>query len=78
MKLGTRGSPLALTQARLVAGLLAHATGKDMSEFPLESFVTSGDKLKDQKLQDAGGKVSSPRSWTRRCWMAASTGPCIR
>lgn len=56
MKIGTRGSPLAMTQTRHVAGLLARAVGKDMAEFPLESFVTSGDKLKDQRLQDAGGK----------------------
>jgi len=56
MRLGTRGSPLALTQTRLVAGLLARATGKTVADFPLESFVTSGDRLKDQRLQDAGGK----------------------
>src|ERR1700760_1106713 len=56
MKLSTRGSPLALTQARLVAAMLARATGKEPANFPLESFVTSGDKLKDQRLQDAGGK----------------------
>ena len=56
MKIGTRGSPLALTQTRMVAGLLARAAGKSESEFPLQSFITSGDRLKDQKLQDAGGK----------------------
>jgi hydroxymethylbilane synthase len=56
MKIGTRGSLLALTQARLVAGLLGRASGKDAGEFPLEAFVTSGDKLKDQRLQEAGGK----------------------
>ena len=56
MKLGTRGSPLALTQCRLVAQLLARASGLREAQFPLESFVTSGDRLKDQRLQDAGGK----------------------
>ncbi len=56
MKLGTRGSPLALTQCRLVAALLARTSGKNPDDFPLESFVTSGDKLKDQRLQEAGGK----------------------
>ncbi|HWY63383.1 MAG TPA: hydroxymethylbilane synthase [Rhizomicrobium sp.] len=56
MKLGTRGSPLALTQCRLVADLLARASGQNVEDFPLESFITSGDRLKDQKLQDAGGK----------------------
>ena len=56
MRLGTRGSPLALTQCRMVAALLARANGKDATDFPLEAFVTSGDRLKDQRLQDAGGK----------------------
>lgn len=56
MRLGTRGSPLALTQCRMVAALLAAATGKNTADFPLETFVTSGDRLKDQRLQDAGGK----------------------
>jgi hydroxymethylbilane synthase len=56
MKLGTRASPLALTQTRMVAALLAEATGKNTADFPLETFVTSGDQLKDQRLQDAGGK----------------------
>jgi hydroxymethylbilane synthase len=55
-KLGTRGSPLALTQCRLVAELLARASGKKPDDFPLESFITSGDRLKDQRLQEAGGK----------------------
>ena len=56
MKIGTRGSPLALTQTKMVAALLARAIGKAVGDFPLESFVTSGDRLKDQRLQDAGGK----------------------
>ncbi len=56
MKIGTRASPLALTQARMMAALLAAATGKQAEDFPLETFVTSGDRLKDQRLQDAGGK----------------------
>ncbi len=56
IKIGTRGSPLALTQCRMVAGLLARAAGTSEVEFPLQSFVTSGDRLKDQKLQNAGGK----------------------
>ena len=54
LQLGSRGSPLALTQSRMVAAQLAKATGEP--ESPIQSFVTSGDKLKDQKLQDAGGK----------------------
>jgi hydroxymethylbilane synthase len=56
MRIGTRGSPLALTQCRMVAALLAHATGQDESTFVIESFVTSGDRLKEGRLNEAGGK----------------------
>jgi hydroxymethylbilane synthase len=56
MKLGTRASPLALTQCRMVAALLARASNREVADFLLESFVTSGDRLKDRRLQDAGGK----------------------
>ena len=56
IKIGTRGSPLALTQCRMVAGLLARSAGLPETDFPLQSFITSGDRLKDQRLQDAGGK----------------------
>jgi hydroxymethylbilane synthase len=56
IKLGTRGSPLALTQCGMVATLLARAANLSEADFPLQSFVTSGDRLKDQRLQDAGGK----------------------
>ena len=56
IKLGTRGSPLALTQCRLVAGLLARASGMAPSEFSLKSFITSGDRLTNRRLEDAGGK----------------------
>jgi hydroxymethylbilane synthase len=53
LKLGSRGSPLALTQSRLVAAMLAR--GGDMNAFPIESFVTSGDRIQG-RLQEAGGK----------------------
>ena len=56
MKLGSRGSPLAMTQSRFVAGLLARATGEADTAFPIQSFVTSGDRIADRRLQDAGGK----------------------
>ncbi len=52
-RIGTRGSPLALAQAHLVqAGLKAH------SDRPTEivPITTSGDKIQDRALIDAGGK----------------------
>ena len=55
LKIGSRGSPLALAQSRMVAGMLARHTGADPAAFPIESFMTSGDALKG-RLQDQGGK----------------------
>ncbi len=55
LKLGSRGSPLAMTQSsHTVAAQLAKATGEP--ESPIQAFVTSGDRIADRRLQDAGGK----------------------
>jgi hydroxymethylbilane synthase len=55
IKLGSRGSPLALAQSRLVAALLAKSSGADIAEFPIEAFMTSGDRIQG-RLQEQGGK----------------------
>ena len=59
LKIGTRGSPLALYQARLVQSLLAKAGGINPADkeavFPVEIFKTSGDRLKGA-LSEFGGK----------------------
>jgi hydroxymethylbilane synthase len=55
LKLGSRGSPLALAQSRQVADMLARQAGTDASAFPIESFMTSGDRIQG-RLQEAGGK----------------------
>lgn len=59
LKIGTRGSPLALYQARLVQRLLAEQAGIEPAardtHFPICIFVTSGDKLKGA-LAEFGGK----------------------
>jgi hydroxymethylbilane synthase len=55
LKLGSRGSPLALAQSRLVAGMLAENAGVDASAFPIETFMTSGDRIQG-RLQEQGGK----------------------
>ena len=49
MKIGSRGSPLALVQSRLVAGMLG------LGEDAIQTFMTSGDVIQG-RLQDAGGK----------------------
>jgi hydroxymethylbilane synthase len=52
LRLGTRGSPLALVQAREVAALLAERG----VACELVIIRTSGDRLAEQSLADAGGK----------------------
>ena len=54
LKLGSRGSPLAMTQSRHVAEQLARLTGEP--GYTIQSFITSGDRIADRRLQDAGGK----------------------
>jgi hydroxymethylbilane synthase len=53
--IGSRGSPLALAQSRLVAAMLAKSTGNSADAFPIETFMTSGDRIQG-RLQDQGGK----------------------
>jgi hydroxymethylbilane synthase len=55
LRLGSRGSPLALAQSRQVAAMLAEKSGAGADAFPIESFMTSGDRLSG-RLQDQGGK----------------------
>ncbi len=54
IRLGTRGSPLALRQARLVADALSKRW-PDL-EVTLVPIKTSGDRLLDARLAEAGGK----------------------
>lgn len=55
MKLGSRGSPLALAQSHLVAAMMASSSGKSAADFPIETFMTSGDRIQG-RLQEQGGK----------------------
>lgn len=54
VRIGTRGSPLALAQANMFAAMLVKASsGLATSIHP---YTTTGDKILDKPLQDAGGK----------------------
>ncbi len=53
LKLGTRGSPLALAQAHETAALLLAATGTSTE---IIIFKTTGDVIIDRPLADVGGK----------------------
>lgn len=55
LRLGSRGSPLALAQSRLVAAILAKNSGAQPDAFPIQAFMTSGDKIQG-RLQEQGGK----------------------
>jgi hydroxymethylbilane synthase len=56
LRIGTRGSPLALAQARMVQARLAAAHGLDEARFPLTVIRTTGDVIQDRTLAQAGGK----------------------
>ena len=55
IRIGTRGSPLALAQARMVrAALAAYGLAEDAVE--IVTIRTSGDRIQDRPLSEAGGK----------------------
>ncbi|MES2496173.1 MAG: hydroxymethylbilane synthase [Pseudomonadota bacterium] len=69
-RLGTRGSPLALTQARMVIAALrsAHGWGDDAVE--IVAIKTSGDRIQDRALAEVGGKAL----WTKELDRALTDG----
>jgi hydroxymethylbilane synthase len=56
LRLGTRGSPLALARAWEARGLLARAHGCGEERFEIVIVRTSGDLIQDRALDEAGGK----------------------
>ena len=54
--IGTRGSPLALAQAREVQRKLAAVHGLDAEHLPIIDIKTSGDIIQDRPLSEVGGK----------------------
>jgi hydroxymethylbilane synthase len=56
LRLGTRGSPLALAQAHMVRQALAAAHGFDPEQIAIEVIRTSGDRIQDRPLAEVGGK----------------------
>src|ERR1700730_3724524 len=56
LRIGTRGSPLALAQARMVRARLAAAQGVDEERIALTIIRTTGDVIQDRTLAQAGGK----------------------
>ena len=72
LRIGTRGSPLALAQTRMVASAMKAATGWDDAAFEIVPITTSGDRIQDRPLAELGGKAL----WTReldRCLLEGRT-----
>jgi hydroxymethylbilane synthase len=56
VRIGSRGSPLALAQAREVASRLAKACGLAPERIEIKTIRTTGDMIQDRPLAEAGGK----------------------
>ena len=56
MRIGTRASPLARAQAEQVRAALAAAEGCDPATLAIVAMQTSGDRIVDRPLAEAGGK----------------------
>src|SRR3546814_13445813 len=73
LRIGTRGSPLALAQARLVAEALRDTLGWGPERIEIVPITTSGDMIQDRPLAEVGGKAL----WTKeldRCLADGRTG----
>ena len=61
LKIGTRGSKLALTQCGWVQRQIVAAMGDDPADAdaiaPLTVITTTGDRIQDRRLIEAGGKA---------------------
>ena len=72
LRIGTRGSPLALAQARLVAEALRETLGWGPERIEIVPITTSGDMIQDRPLSEVGGKAL----WTKeldRCLLDGRT-----
>ena len=70
LRIGTRGSPLALAQAHMVAGKLCASHGWDEEAVEIVPITTSGDRIQDRPLAEVGGKAL----WTKELDRALADG----
>ncbi|RJF94004.1 hydroxymethylbilane synthase [Sphingomonas cavernae] len=70
LKLGTRGSPLAMTQANMVRDALIAAHKLAPRAIEIVPIKTSGDKIQDRALAEVGGKAL----WTKEIDRALEDG----
>ena len=70
LKLGTRGSPLALVQANMVRDALCTAHGWGIGAIEIVPIKTTGDRVQDVALAEIGGKAL----WTKELDRALLSG----
>ena len=70
LRLGTRGSPLALTQAHMVRRALMAAHGWGEDAIAVVKVTTTGDRVQDRPLAEVGGKAL----WTKELDRALGEG----
>jgi hydroxymethylbilane synthase len=70
LKLGTRGSPLALAQSRKVAAAIETAQRWPEGYVEIVTITTTGDKVQDRPLAEIGGKAL----WTKELDQALLNG----
>ncbi|WP_116091536.1 hydroxymethylbilane synthase [Sphingomonas crusticola] len=70
LRLGTRGSPLALWQANMVAAALRAAHDWNEAAIEIVPIRTTGDRVQDRALADIGGKAL----WTKELDRALLAG----
>ena len=68
--IGSRGSPLAMAQARMVASALESAHGWPSGSVEIKAVKTSGDRIQDRPLAEVGGKAL----WTKELDLALLAG----
>src|SRR5205085_10054742 len=76
LRLGTRGSPLALAQARKVAAAIETAQRWPDGFVEIVPVTTTGDKVQDRPLAEIGGKAL----WTKeldRALLAGEVDFCV-
>lgn len=69
-RLGSRGSPLALVQARMTRDAITAAHGWAAGEIEIVPVKTTGDKVQDRALAEIGGKAL----WTKELDRALIAG----
>jgi hydroxymethylbilane synthase len=70
LRLGTRGSPLALAQAHMTRAALIAAHGWAADAIEIVTVQTSGDRIQDRALAEIGGKAL----WTKELDRALIAG----